>query len=191
MKWAAIIVFLVLGAMIGLYAWSGGFHSVEVTEKQYGPVTILAAEHTGPYNKIGTVLDKVNRALSNTKIKPGPMAGIYYDDPGSVPEDKLRSAAGYLIEEQALADFDPEKHGLNVLNLPERKYIHTSFPNTNPFSMVIGISKVYPAIRKHIKDNGYQTYSYSVEDYKKAFGMEIYYDDRIEYYMVSPNLDDK
>jgi len=64
-------------------------------------MTAATIEHIGPYMEIGKAFDRlfirlgaINSADIGTR-----MIGIYYDDPGAVPEDKLRARAGVIMDE--------------------------------------------------------------------------------------------
>jgi AraC family transcriptional regulator len=64
------------------------------------PVTeIVTVDHIGSYMQIGKAFDTLmvwlaSRNLLSEQLR---MVGVYYDDPGIVPEEKLRSKAGVVL----------------------------------------------------------------------------------------------
>ena len=68
---------------------------MEVTVKEIPAKRILAVAHTGPYTGIGAAFGKLC-TFAGEKGLLGPsteVLGIYYDDPGQTPAEKLRSEA--------------------------------------------------------------------------------------------------
>jgi AraC family transcriptional regulator len=67
--------------------------------KRLEPVQLAVLDHSGPYITIGKAFETLGGFLGMRGLL-GPqsrMIGFYYDDPGSVPEDQLRSAAGFSL----------------------------------------------------------------------------------------------
>ncbi|MGO4705549.1 GyrI-like domain-containing protein [Microvirga sp. 2MCAF38] len=71
-----------------------------VTVKQFDGVHLATVAHRGDYQNIGTAFDKLGVWASTHGLfdRPRRMIGIYYDDPGSVPESQLRSDAGLEVD---------------------------------------------------------------------------------------------
>lgn len=84
-------------------------YDVEVIELP--SLTLGTLPHKGDYNGIGQVFDKLFvTAQSHQLIGPDTRAfGIFYDDPGSVAQDQLRSEAGITMTEA-----QAQKAGLQV-----------------------------------------------------------------------------
>ncbi|KQR76545.1 AraC family transcriptional regulator [Burkholderia sp. Leaf177] len=73
--------------------------SHEVTIRDIPAMTVVSIDHSGPYMQIGKAFDSLigwlaSRELLSPEIR---MIGIYYDDPGIVPESELRSKAGVVL----------------------------------------------------------------------------------------------
>jgi AraC family transcriptional regulator len=65
---------------------------------------LAAIRHTGPYNQIGPSfreLGKIAGAAGLFKHPGSVMVGVYHDDPTQVAPEKLRSAAGITVPDQA------------------------------------------------------------------------------------------
>ena len=89
-------------------------YEVEMIEVK--PLQLLGYEHRGDYMNIGQAFEKLfmdasTQGLVNDKTRS---IGIYYDDPKSVPQEKLRSAACISVPDNATyAD-----NGMKRLSLP-------------------------------------------------------------------------
>jgi AraC family transcriptional regulator len=76
---------------------------------------IIGCAHTGPYPEIGAAYAKVSAVLDDKAFWPkvGNMVGIFYDDPGEVALEQLRSHAGFELAKGARAP-----KGLETVVLP-------------------------------------------------------------------------
>jgi AraC family transcriptional regulator len=63
------------------------------------PMDLLAVGHVGPYMKIGDAFYTLAQWLGerNVRTSGARMVGIYYDDPNTVEESKLRSKAALRL----------------------------------------------------------------------------------------------
>jgi AraC family transcriptional regulator len=66
------------------------------------PMDLLAVSHVGPYMKIGDAFYTLAQWLSerNVRTSGAKMVGIYYDDPNTVEESKLRSKAALHLGQE-------------------------------------------------------------------------------------------
>lgn len=70
------------------------FRDVHANWKQRIDQPYVYVEYTGPYFETGRLLPSVHQALQEAQITPsGPPFALFYDDPGKVPSDRLRSRA--------------------------------------------------------------------------------------------------
>lgn len=72
----------------------------DVEIKQMEAMQIAGLPHRGDYQKIGLAFDKASSVATAENLWPQvlAMAGVYFDDPGSVPEDELRSFGGFGLK---------------------------------------------------------------------------------------------
>ncbi|TDR77897.1 AraC family transcriptional regulator [Paludibacterium purpuratum] len=93
------------------------------------PMTLLLRRHQGDYMNIGIAFeDLMLRAMPHYRSEtPARVFGLYYDDPDSVPVDRLRSAAAI-----AWSPDWPVPEGLAVLELPAGRY--GVLRHTGPYS---------------------------------------------------------
>ena len=95
-----------------------GMFSVEIKDL---PARKLAAiAHQGDYMEIGKTFDKAfmwgmkNNLLSATT----PGLGLYFDDPSQVPADKLRSEAGFVVDQEC----EDKEAGVRTLEVRGGRY---------------------------------------------------------------------
>lgn len=75
------------------------FREVHANWKQRIDQPYVYVEYTGPYYETGKLLVSVHEAMHGLGIAPsGPPFGLYYDDPGRVPAERLRSRACVPVE---------------------------------------------------------------------------------------------
>lgn len=75
---------------------------LEITTVTTGRVA--AVRHAGPYNLIGPAFQELSRIAGAAGLFKTPgsvMVGVYHDDPHTTAPNKLRSAAGVTIDEDA------------------------------------------------------------------------------------------
>jgi len=72
----------------------------DITIETVPRMTAVTIEHVGSYMEIGRAFDALFLRLGATNQAGigSRMIGIYYDDPGAVPEDKLRARAGVIVD---------------------------------------------------------------------------------------------
>ncbi|WP_448203627.1 AraC family transcriptional regulator [Azospirillum sp. sgz302134] len=78
----------------------------DVTIQDLPPLRVVAMDHCGPYIAIGTTFEKLYAwAAARGLLGPETRAfAVYYDDPESVPADKLRSKAALDLGREAPED---------------------------------------------------------------------------------------
>lgn len=103
--------------------------------------------------------------------------GIYYDDPKQVPDAKCRYAVGVLVpagDPAMEARF--KQAGYNMVDLPRSRCAVTTFPFTGMLSILIAVSRVYPALQKFCVSLGNKDAEPYMEVCPSGFAKEqIYY----------------
>lgn len=70
----------------------------DVTIGADAPRRLLGLPHRGSYMRIGEAFERLGALAHGAGVVPqGPMIGLYYDDPASVPEAQLRSFAAIEV----------------------------------------------------------------------------------------------
>jgi AraC family transcriptional regulator len=87
----------------------------EVSIAPFAGARLAAIPHRGDYQEIGIAFERVYAwAAPRGLVRPGSRSiGIYYDDPQSVPQKKLRADAGLVVEEEFAAKGD-----LHLVEMP-------------------------------------------------------------------------
>lgn len=166
--------FILSVVVIGLTAYYGGFHDIKIDKKMTGPYVFVYEPYQGDYTIAGDVFEKVCSELENDfSVKTWRGAGIYFYDPEKVDVENLRSEIGCLLEGDDLNKIEKIKKRYQVKNIPLELSIIASFPYTNTFSVAFGAMRVYPELKRYIKE-------YNI---KQGPVMEIYdiRNEKIEY----------
>ena len=152
-----IITWLFLLCIIGigfLLYYTGYFVKVVVEERDMGPYTLVYQEYLGDYATVGPVMDKISKGLiEDAQVTPERGFGIYYDDPATVAKEKLRSDIGVLLEEKDMDQLSLIKTKYKVKTFEKTKAVVAEFPYTSPLSVIAGVLKVYPELRKYVEVN--------------------------------------
>lgn len=159
----AIIAFL----LISLYAYYGGFSKIEVSTAETGGELLVYEVMMGDFKQSGKVMDKVYYSLLNEdSIETFKGVGVYYADPRKV-EDKstLKSDIGCIIEEKDREKILTLDSKYMMKEIPRKEYIVAEFPYNGKLSVFVSLMKVYPAIDKFIKENGYSEQGLVMEIY--------------------------
>ncbi|MEK6627442.1 MAG: GyrI-like domain-containing protein [Bdellovibrionota bacterium] len=92
---------LVLGFVLFflyLFQYTGAFKSVSIDQDERGPFTVVYKTHIGPYHKIVSTIEEVEKWARNNNLKCRLSFGEYFDDPRIVEEGRLNSRGGCLID---------------------------------------------------------------------------------------------
>jgi hypothetical protein len=163
---ALIFGVMVVVIVLGILVQAGLFYKPAVTEGVTGPYTLVYLEHTGDYAQTGKIqMDIYNSLIAEFGITTTKGFGIYLDDPKTVAKDKLRSEVGCILEGDNIKKAGLVTSKFKVKTLEPKKSLIAEHPFSNPLSIIIGISKVYPLFSKHLggKPSGY-TYSMELYD---------------------------
>ncbi|MBK9081209.1 MAG: AraC family transcriptional regulator [Rhizobiales bacterium] len=74
-------------------------NAYETTLADEPPRVLIGLPHAGSYMQIGQAFERLGALAFGAGLDPrSPMIGVYYDDPHSVPEARLRSFAGLEVD---------------------------------------------------------------------------------------------
>lgn len=151
-----IVVVAIVVFILGFAAYWGVFRSIQFSVVEQGGETLVYEEMTGDYRQSGVVMDRVYYSLLNDyKIETFKGFGIYYDNPQKVETSKLRSELGCILEESDIHRVRELEGNFKIKTCPKGKYIVAEFPYKGKLSVMFGIMKVYPAMNKYVKENGF------------------------------------
>lgn len=153
----AILVFIGIIIMFTIiYAYYGGFNKLEFKISHEGGETIVYKEMIGDYSNSGKMMDSVyNGLLGDYSIETIKGVGIYYDNPEYVEKKNLRSDIGCIIEKEDIGKLSNLDKSYKIKICPISDYLTVQITNEGILSVMIGICRVYPAMEKYLKNNGY------------------------------------
>lgn len=151
-----------------LFQYTGAFKSVTIAVDQREPMQIIYKDYTGPYHKIVSTIEEVEKFVKSKGLKCRLSFGEYFDNPDLVEEGRLHSRGGCVVdklvpEEIKIAD------GLKSALPADFKF--DTIPATKAVVAIfsgapgIGPMKVYPKAEKFIQEEKLQ---------KKGSVIEIY-----------------
>ncbi|SKC23429.1 GyrI-like small molecule binding domain-containing protein [Alkalitalea saponilacus] len=161
-----IILSIILIGLLLISAWYGGFYNIRFKTTQCGGETVAFLPHKGDYKRTGKVMDEVYYTLLNEfKIETFKGVSIYYDDPDNTPTSELRSEVGCVIENPDLELIEKISQKFQVKVVPKREYLTTEFPYKGKPSVIVGVIRVYPAIKKQTRQNNLPENGHIMEIY--------------------------
>ena len=154
---AIVIVLIVFGIIIAVLRFFGCFYKINLKTVNSGGEILIYENVTGAYNQASKISNKVYyELLNNYKIETFKGFGIYYDNPKTVEQNKLRSEVGCIGENIDNKTLEKIKEQFQVKNLPIENYLAAEFPFKGFPSIIIGMIKAYPIIEKYIIEKGFE-----------------------------------
>lgn len=152
-----IVLFLAIPSMMVVWlAWTGFFTEVKVSEETLGPFVMVYEDHTGPYKQTEDIMERVSeQLLEQDNIKTNQGFVIYCDEQKETPQDSLRSKAGRIIESPDTTKIRSSNSRFKIMRLPAKRYVVAKIANRGALSAFAGSVKVYPALNRFMKENGY------------------------------------
>ncbi len=178
MKYALLVLAILIIAILGYVGYSGIFSSVKVEEKEIGPYQLAFIERYGDYSKSGKFIDSIRKIIEKQNVKYSETFGIYYDNPQRKKVDSLHSIIGCILNEADSLKFaELTRNGIRIEKMGQTKAMVAEFPFRTSLSIMFGIMKAYPAINEYAASHNFQLMP----------SMEIYSDGKILYTMeISP-----
>lgn len=143
---------LAIAAILTL-ARAGFFTGVRVEEKDAGPFVLVYEKGSGAYKNSVSVIASVYDKLVLEKIETDKGFGYYYDNPRIVPSAELRWVAGYIVNDDKNAA--AAKKYFRVERFGKTPALVSEFPLRGKLSIIAGIIKVYPAMKRHAVKKGF------------------------------------
>ncbi len=169
MKIFIILSVVFVGVIIGLLFYQGIFYPVKLQEQVTGDYWVVYQGNIGPYEKVGTVIEKICNNLKTDEVETPVSFGIYYDNPSQAEKAKLRSEVGAVLSEKYYSRIQDLQSKYNIKQTQKRNSIVAQFPLRNILSYMIGPMKVYPAMEKYCKNK-----KIDIKKVKDGYGLELY-----------------
>jgi len=152
-----VALLIVAGLGTGVYAYFGGFKSIEVEHvKCVGPY-IAFKHYKGDYRKSYEAMREVQNFLkTEMKIDDSDMGtgiGVYFDVPGTIDVKDQRSVVGYTLTEEQYERFPANDKGIYKAKLGYTDVVYSEFPYKGKPSFIMAVFKIYPAFQKYLKEN--------------------------------------
>ncbi|MFT3740029.1 MAG: hypothetical protein QM786_14850 [Breznakibacter sp.] len=149
----ALACFTLLGLMA--FAYYGAFASLNIRIEEQGGETVVCRSITGDYRQSGMIMDKIYYTLLNDyNVETFKGYAKYFDNPRNVERNKLRSEAGCIVEPADADRLALAATDFMTKQLPVDHYIVAEFPYKGKLSVLFGLVKVYPALRRFADQNG-------------------------------------
>jgi AraC family transcriptional regulator len=152
------LFFAIIILVVYLMNYLGAFRPVIISQKLAGPFHFIYKTHVGPYHKIVSSIEEVEKWAKDQGIDCHLTFGEYLDDPRQTEEVRLRSLGGCVVNE--IPSTLPE--GFESNTVPEKSYVTAVFEG----SPGIGPLKVYPKIFAYIEDKNLQREETVIEIYE-------------------------
>ncbi|MCO6479609.1 MAG: hypothetical protein J5I94_23440 [Phaeodactylibacter sp.] len=156
MKMIFVMIGIALVVLFGYLVYSGLFAKIRFEEKDFGGETLIYEEYIGDYSKVAPVMDEVYRQLrDDEQIDAEVGFGIYFDKPGEVPKEQLRSEVGCVLPAEYNEQADALAEKYKVKEFPVQRCIVAEMPYRNKMSILLGVFKTYPKLEKLLQEKGY------------------------------------
>jgi effector-binding domain-containing protein len=123
--------------------------------REMDEIHMVYYNYTGSYQHCFDDFPKLMAYIQQNNIPMGKYSlGLFYDDPDTVPEEKLRSEPGYMVQ-------GPVKTSgiYKYKKIPASKVVSTRYKSMDQ------IMPAYAAIGKYIAENKLETQEHSMEIY--------------------------
>ena len=141
LKWLLGTLLGVLLGILAYFSWHlGAFKPVNLVEKQVGPLQLIYKSHVGPYHKIVSTLDEVEKWAKENHVPCAQTFGEFLDNPNTVEEGRLRANCGCVVSFDAQTSPLTLPENFSSKIIPMKNYLTVEFEG----SPGIGPIRVYP-----------------------------------------------
>ena len=193
MNFGKLYGFLGLGVIIFRFLHIFGFtRSPQIYRGAFSEGVAYLKDYQGSY-KNPEAYKEAAYLINTYKLKGFLVIGIFYDRPGEVPEEKLRSSIGIYRRNQGFPDPVPKEfesycqtNNYYSVDLPMNSCIYSTWEFSNSFTMVMGIMKFYTLMKKNLEDAMFRK-MYKIKENPKVC-IELYESEsKMEFYIPIAN----
>ena len=193
MNFGKLYGFLGLGVIIFRFLHIFGFtRSPQIYRGAFSEGVVYLKDYQGSY-KNPEAYKEAAYLINTYKLKGFLVIGIFYDKPGEVPEEKLRSSIGIYRRNQGFPDPVPKEfesycqtNNYYSVDLPMNSCIYSTWEFSNSFTMVMGIMKFYALMKKNLEDAMFRK-MYKIKENPKVC-IELYESEsKLEFYIPIAN----
>ena len=172
----------------------GILRSPKIFRGAFSEGMVYVKDYQGSYHNPEAYKEALN-LITTFKLKEFLLIGIFYDKPGEVPEDKLRSSIGIFRRNVGFPDPVPKEFEEYCKNndyysaeLPMTSCLYSSWDYSNFFTMIIGIIKFTKKMKKNLQDVTFRKKNEINEEPK--IEIELYISEsKMEFYIPLANSD--
>ena len=195
MNFGKLYGFLGLGVIIFRFLHIFGFtRSPQIYRGAFSEGVAYLKDYQGSY-KNPEAYKEAAYLINTYKLKGFLVIGIFYDRPGEVPEEKLRSSIGIYRRNQGFPDPVPKEfesycqtNNYYSVDLPMNSCIYSTWEFSNSFTLVMGIMKFYALMKKNLEDAMFRK-MYKIKENPKVC-IELYESEsKLEFYIPIANED--
>ena len=195
MNFGKLYGFLGLGVIIFRFLHIFGFtRSPQIYRGAFSEGVAYLKDYQGSY-KNPEAYKEAAYLINTYKLKGFLVIGIFYDRPGEVPEEKLRSSIGIYRRNQGFPDPVPKEfesycqtNNYYSEDLPMNSCTYSTWEFSNSFTMVMGIMKFYALMKKNLEDAMFRK-MYKIKENPKVC-IELYESEsKMEFYIPIANED--
>ena len=138
-------------------------------------------DYYGPYTKHKEAFYEASKLIKAYNLQNYIIIALYYDSPGSVDEDNLRSSIGIYAKKgfynKKYEEFEDycRDNGFNKNELPDSVSLYSKWNYFNFFSMIIGVQKFYKIMFTNLENGKYKK-EYNIDKSKVKNMIEVYED---------------
>lgn len=140
-------------------------------------------DYIGSYSTNQKAFEECNKIIKDFNLKDFHVIAIYYDKPGSVEENKMRSSIGIYKQNRGFPDKLSDEverymkeNGYNYNELPSCSSLYSSWEFVNMFSLLIGIKKFYTLLENQLKNKDFKR-NFRVKEEEIKVNIELYISD--------------
>ena len=171
-----ISLFIVIYRLLSIF---GITTTPQIFQNHFSSGICYVKNYTGSYSSHVDAFINVDKIIKEKNLNDFSIIGLYYDNPETVKEDKLRCSIGLYIKNEGGCSLSPEDEkflindGFKKHELVDSKSLYICWNYINVFSMMIGIRKCYALMRKKMKSKHFME-SFQIKEEQIKVSIEIY-----------------
>ena len=137
-------------------------------------------DYFGSYTQHQGAFEEARKLIKKYNLKDFVLIALYYDKPGSMDDNKLRSSIGIYKRsrwspEKMSEEFEKycEQNGYNKSELSDTSSLCCIWDYFNYNTMMIGIQKFYKLLDLKIRDDNFKK-TFNIDENKTKISIEVY-----------------
>ena len=172
-----ISLFIVIYRLLSIF---GITTTPQIFQNHFKPGICYIKDYKGAYSSHVNEFIYVDKIIKEKNLYDFSIIALYYDNPQTVKEDKLRCSIGlYKINNEGGNGLSPEDErflindGFRKHELVDSKSLYICWNYINVFSMMIGIKKCYALLHKKMSNKRFME-SFQIKEEQIKVSIEVY-----------------